>query len=370
MADQWNDNTPAVGNQISNDIPDIEENFAHLKNILESICNQTWSDTDATVIFPSTMKDADGDTRVEVETTADVDQVRFVCSDSAVSIIGASGLFIDTINERTAANGVAIDGLTIKDGALVTADSVDTAQLADAAVNEARLASNSVSQAKLKDATEEESTALTSDTNLAFSSVGSFGFYPQIKTSNVACIPDVKFTDGASAIGTSYITQICLKSSGGYTTYAQIRYISSSGEVWWLFFLTDKENNVLCARSGQEHPCYGNGGKPMVHPHPFMDYDPQKHNIYVCNPNEELLDEIKDRIPSGKDDVPDRSILQVINEDYELDLAVSPDWPSIPITVGFAKDSANLRAGEEVEVIKRVVPQPDYIKTCWLKLRR
>lgn len=42
----WNNTSPAVGNQISADIPDITENFAHLKSGFVRIFQDTWSDSD------------------------------------------------------------------------------------------------------------------------------------------------------------------------------------------------------------------------------------------------------------------------------------------------------------------------------------
>ena len=44
----WNNAAPAVGNQISADIPDITENFAHLKSGFVRIFQDTWSDSDLT----------------------------------------------------------------------------------------------------------------------------------------------------------------------------------------------------------------------------------------------------------------------------------------------------------------------------------
>ena len=44
----WNNTAPAVGNQISADIPDITENFAHLKSGFVRIFQDTWSDSDLT----------------------------------------------------------------------------------------------------------------------------------------------------------------------------------------------------------------------------------------------------------------------------------------------------------------------------------
>lgn len=46
----WNNTNPAVGNQIANDIPDIAENFAHIKSALNRLMQETWSDSDVTGI--------------------------------------------------------------------------------------------------------------------------------------------------------------------------------------------------------------------------------------------------------------------------------------------------------------------------------
>jgi hypothetical protein len=44
MADQWNANIPAVGNQVAEDIADIKENLEHAKDAFQRIF-ETWSDT-------------------------------------------------------------------------------------------------------------------------------------------------------------------------------------------------------------------------------------------------------------------------------------------------------------------------------------
>ena len=48
---------------------------------------------------------------------------------------------VNTVSERTAANGVTVDGLSIKDAKLVTANSVITANITDDAVTLAKMAS-------------------------------------------------------------------------------------------------------------------------------------------------------------------------------------------------------------------------------------
>lgn len=59
---------------------------------------------------------------------------------TADTIVVADGgtLDVDTINEATAANGVTIDGLSIKDSKLVTSNSVVTANITDDAVTDAK----------------------------------------------------------------------------------------------------------------------------------------------------------------------------------------------------------------------------------------
>ena len=49
MADQHHDSTPAVGNQISADIPDIAENLGYFKDCFQHICNG-FEDADVTAL--------------------------------------------------------------------------------------------------------------------------------------------------------------------------------------------------------------------------------------------------------------------------------------------------------------------------------
>jgi hypothetical protein len=79
MADQHNDNIPAVGNNIADDIPDIKENLEFHKDVLENFC-KGWSNTDATHVFPYVVKDDDEDTMIQCEESADEDTIRFDCA--------------------------------------------------------------------------------------------------------------------------------------------------------------------------------------------------------------------------------------------------------------------------------------------------
>lgn len=84
MADQHNDNIPAIANQISNDIPDIKENLEYHKDVFEAFVN-SWSSTVATNIKPVIMGDADNDTLIQLEESADEDTIRFDCGGTEVA---------------------------------------------------------------------------------------------------------------------------------------------------------------------------------------------------------------------------------------------------------------------------------------------
>ena len=113
---------------------------------------------------------------------------------------------------------------------------------------------------------------------------GTYGFYPQVKR-----------VLGEPSVG-----------------YAQQRYITSSGKDHWIFFLGDKvTRQVLASYQAPDHPCYGSGGDENDIPHPFGSYDPDKHEVILID--NEILPELKSKVTSK------RSLLTVINEEYEID---------------------------------------------------
>ena len=70
MADQWNSNIPAMGNQISADIPDIKENLEHARDSFERIF-ETWSTSNggnASAKFDSATGFSDGTYNYEFPT--------------------------------------------------------------------------------------------------------------------------------------------------------------------------------------------------------------------------------------------------------------------------------------------------------------
>ena len=74
-----------------------------------------------------------------------------------------SEIKVDTVAEKTSANGVTVDGLNIKDSKLVTANSVVTSNITDANITTDKLAATSVTAAKLNADIISGTTELTSE---------------------------------------------------------------------------------------------------------------------------------------------------------------------------------------------------------------
>ena len=75
----------------------------------------------------------------------------------------ASQRKVDTISEKTSANGVTIDSVSLKDGKVATANSIDSDAYVDGSIDTAHIAANQVTGAKLNTDVISEQTALTSE---------------------------------------------------------------------------------------------------------------------------------------------------------------------------------------------------------------
>ena len=254
---------------------------------------------------------------------------------------------------------------------------------ADASITQAKLKTSigSVSMAE----THQDNDLFTKTENLTLPG-GEYGFYPQFKqtVSVGGSIPAVLSSQFLSSysIGETYLTKISLmhpsiQGTGGgtytvLTSYAQQRYVTSSGEVHWVFILRDKATkNIVSMYQAPDHPCFGNGGKPLLVPHPFGSYDSDKHEIIVINPSDEDVFNMQDACIMPEDK-PDRDILEVIMEDYEIDEDLQTEWPKKEITVGLPKniDWKRMPKGSKVVPLKKRIPQPEYITTRKLWKRK
>ena len=293
-------------------------------------------------------------------------------------------------NKPVVTNNISADfGAALKDPAAATAGlrTLGTTALKACAGNDARLSdartptgAGVVSQAMLKTSLGSTSTNSTIGVALTLPG-GQYGFYPQIKSQTVGISATFVATATTTA-GTSYVTLFGMKTSNGsYLAYAQQRYVTASGEVHWIFILRNKiTKQTLSMYQAPDHPCFGNGGKPLLVPHPFGDYDETKHEIIVINPSFAEIEQMELETIVDDETKPDKCLLQVITENYEINENSNPKWPSIPVTVGLPKHVKDKKTGKKIladyrfmkgdtiiEPVKKRIVKPDFIKVKSLK---
>jgi len=311
---------------------------------------------------------------------------------------------------------INFDTITIK-SLLIPSNSITTEKLADASVSESKIIDGSISQAKLKTATGELSVHVNAingtEDNLVVLPGGQYGFYPRMrfKQTNTGtaqfniyhsceCEGWKSVSGYLDSYDTSYKTyahlyvKVEITSSGSGTpnaySYAQQRYITSSGPDHWIFLLVAKKDiydnkgnlihkkgQIVASYQAPDHPCYGQGGDENDISHPFGNYNPDLHEIVLVD--NDILQQLKPLVNRKN------TLLTLINEKCIIDdwsrpkykpreiieideygdrsgIVIArfktPDWAKIKIT----KD--------EIELKKRVVDKlPDFIKYKKLRLK-
>lgn len=250
---------------------------------------------------------------------------------------------------------------------------IDFKQADDSVYNET-IRDAAVSQAKLKtsQSTAQFSTALASNQGENRSIPGgtyAFGHQLQVSSSGFPVLPTGGWEFPDQQIPpfgpTARIKLVTFKQTGAGTVTVDlhVRYVTSSGEIYWMFFLRDKDTGYLTGGwECPDHVCFGNGGDPEKLQHPFPDFDPDKHDIIVIQgPQDD-----KGRYPQWVYDIKaehkasGRSILTVVREDYDINTDDPPVWDARPVTVGL--DDDDVYPGKEgARIIKKGVTKPDWM---------
>ena len=231
----------------------------------------------------------------------------------------------------------------------------------------ASLTAGSVTTSILK--TSESQVHLTDASPKAVLTGGQYSFFPQTYgTRNMIAL------NGGTSSTDIYRTYVAIDwNTDGIDglqadCYVKNRYVTSSGEIYWLWYLRNKNTKEIYGISAApDHPCFGNGGKPNLTSHPFSEYDENTMEIVLINPDKDLLAEMEAKRYVDDDDIPDKSLLQVITDEYEIDEDSTAEWPSEPVTVGIPKDLGIV--GDLVTPIQKVIPPLDYVLVKKLKLK-
>lgn len=188
---------------------------------------------------------------------------------------------------------------------------------------------------------------------------GQYGFFPQIAVSQEG---NYVYWKGPSTDSATHQTRMRLWAAyEPHFCLIHIRYVTASGEVYWLFFLRDKATKKVIASYGApDHPCFGNGGKPLLVSHPFPEFDPATQEIIVVNPSLAEVKSIERQCVVEDETKPDRKFLQVVREDYEIIESSRPAWPKKAVTVGLPPDCNHI-IGENIMPVKKVIPEMEIL---------
>ena len=224
-----------------------------------------------------------------------------------------------------------------------------------------------ITQSKLKTTTHEQSTAGADWTGKTLT-YADYGFSCRIKRVGGSAVY-FKRSDEANPTyfsSTSYVGEWVWLKALGNTAYVIYRYVTSSGEVFWVWLLRDKETGEITDADCCSDHCGWGLDDPNDRPHPFTNYDPEKHEILLFNPTAAELTEILAKKTKK------RSVLQIVLEDYEPEETTKRAWPSIPVTFDIEDDNweETLFTGKEVSIKQAVIKKVPYVKTVGMKARR
>ena len=127
---------------------------------------------------------------------------------------------------------------------------------------------------------------------------------------------------------TSDTTQVGLYAALSHTLTVTTRYVTASGEDYWIFILIDKSTKeIISISAAPDHPSYENGGDSMKVPSPFIDFDPLTQEIILIDreTTEKLLEE-QDRYNASS------YIVGLIDKEYKIDFSETKEF--IPLHSG------------------------------------
>ena len=110
----------------------------------------------------------------------------------------ASEIKVDTISEKTSANGVTIDSVSLKDGKVATANSIDSDAYVDGSIDTAHIADDQITLAKMASGTDGNLITYDASGNPAAVATGNDG---QVLTSAGAGQPPVFETSSGISMG-------------------------------------------------------------------------------------------------------------------------------------------------------------------------
>jgi len=377
MSQDFTDDCFASAHAVQTDMQNIENNFAALKSAFSGaaapsdlIAGMVWYDTTTHILKIR------NEANTAWQSVWDLANNKPVITNLSAEITGAmiaaaiKDAVAGTASLRTLGTGAeqALPGNTDLNGTAHTGDVTGTTALT--------IGASKVAQGMLKTSQGSVSVVVEEETKGITASLpgGEYGFRIQVKSTAVR---NLKFSGLADAVLTAaYVSPGAQfengPTGGNETGYAQERYVTASGEVFWIFILRNKiTKEIWKVYQAPDHPCFGNGGNPLLFPHPFGSYDPTKHEIIIINPSDEEVYNMEQACIVNDETKPDRDLIEVVLQDYEIDEELKTPWPRKEVTVGLPRgiNWKNMPDGSKVIPVKKRIPKPSYITTrkLWKK---
>ena len=316
MSQTYTDNCYQSDHVAVTDVANMENNFAALKSSFSGAASP--SNTVAGMWW--------------FDTTNNLLKIRNEANSAWISVF-------DYGNSRALSLGITITaGTGLSGGGILTADRTITHAAHTGDVTGATaltIAASSINQSKLKTTTTTSSSTGTTAWQTLTLTGAEYGFHPRVKTSNPSGQAQFRWHDYSTGYygttSTTYIQTCQFRCQyTAYTAYIEMRYVNSSGEIFWVFGLLDKDKQkTISLNVGENHPCFGNGQDPTVLQQPFVDYDKDKYQLCVSNPSEDQLVELRKLAVKRKTELND-----FIINNCEFDLSRTAIWPTDKVSVG------------------------------------
>lgn len=185
---------------------------------------------------------------------------------------------------------------------------------------------------------------------------GTYGFYPQSKRSAGSDTFEVQIAGipgGTAASHTNYTTGVGIAVGGGVSVTFLQRYVTASGEDWWLMLLVEKSTgDIKGIYSAADHPSYGYGGDYVKHPHSFGDYDNTKYDIVLVDQN--TIKNLQSETTDIDEYTGVKLLSQLVLDNYKVDY--SEELTYVPLHSGKFLYANGNRTKQMVDTI------PSYIK--------
>ena len=371
------------------DSPDNETTFAAIRVAIESlflILLGTGVDGTVTGIAEEVLTDTGNftisahDEHTLVMTSGDAKNNMYTIDSNTADALTCTGDTMDSDGVAIGDDYVILYDIKTNTGHTHDAKNTPNVVLADGSITELKYGAGSVDQTALKTTLGTVTNATTSYEDETITG-GTYCFLPQSKVTggNLA----VELANVTVSTGAAYVTRVAtVCGTGSNTLTVNTRYVTASGELFWIFVKYDSLGNIATTSAASDHPCFGNN--PYVE-QPFNTINPGD-NIIVINPSFADTKKIElARIPTIdgswmteqklRDGVDidyrrtDRDFIEVFLDEYEVQQSQQTDWPDTQITVALPKihdgelvgDWRFMPSGTRLTPIKAEILRPDYV---------